>query len=465
MNAGVLYSWRPIDLIEKKELSHATTFGIDGAYYSVPTTPEVESETKTFLILTGIATASTIVRDKIRNRKLIESTLQLATNSAASKLAEYYSSSAKVELQAYREQIVNARAERLRSMFSPLDLNSRNSKNEAKLGGYVLLRSTVGAVPDEATDPGSFEVVSLTTREGAKKRQKISGVYGGAPHQLDEFRVISGALENVPSESTMDADLPFKFYRLDDRFMVDEDSPDIRPGLVNLRLQLSLTSQRNMNALETPEYEFSAHFSDLEHHKAELASVLKIIGGAIFSTKRAPSAFELGSNTVDVHVNQELPSSKKVLEYVNADHLQPFATEISPCGWELWPKMQENDRTATKDIEQLLFELDPFSVLKESQQGYIDQLENTFLEKNNDDYIVLTGTDKPVPTHYNLENVITLSGSHKSWGLGQSASNFGVAISTATALLQDVLDDEFKGGADLDAVNSNRSITQDDLGV
>ena len=108
------------------------------------------------MILTSISAASGIVQARAANRKLIESTVKLATNSAASKLAEYHSAEARAELQAYREQLDNERTTRIRSMFEALNYSSRNDKNQPTLGGYVLLRSALAAAPDSSVADEDF---------------------------------------------------------------------------------------------------------------------------------------------------------------------------------------------------------------------------------------------------------------------------------------------------------------------
>ena len=100
--------------------------------------------------------------------------MKLATNSAASKLAEYHSAEARAELQAYREQLDNERTTRIRSMFEALNYSSRNDKNQPTLGGYVLLRSALAAAPDSSVADEDFEVVHLITDDGGRKRQKVT---------------------------------------------------------------------------------------------------------------------------------------------------------------------------------------------------------------------------------------------------------------------------------------------------
>lgn len=448
----------------------------------------IENE-DTYMILTSISAASGIVQARAANRKLIESTVKLATNSAASKLAEYHSAEARAELQAYREQLDNERTTRIRSMFEALNYSSRNDKNQPTLGGYVLLRSALAAAPDSSVADEDFEVVHLITDDGSRKRQKVTAGGNVRSEQLERFKIISGEFENGSKAQMLSADLPFSLYPIPRTSQIDTNDPNVRAGLVNLKLQLSLTNQKTLGSLETPQYEFSAHYCDLDHHKREAKNAARIAAAAIFGTHRCKSMAELGSSLVNIHLNEELPTSDDLLEYVNGDHIQPNNESESPCGWKLWPKLQENHAGASINIERYLFDLDPFRVLDKLQAEQVNKFETAFDKELNSllgfkpplspssstptlltpktepppkniPYIVLTGTDKDVPPNYELDRVITLTENDSSWCLGKTASSFGTAIMAAAALLQDELDNN-----DIepeDGLVGNRMLEEDD---
>ena len=270
-----------------------------------------------------------------------------------------------------------------------------------------LLRSIIGAAPDADDD---YEIVNLVTENGSRKRQKVAGTGNYSTNDLDSYRIIAGQFDNADEskKQALSADIPFKMYPIPSSSSIDTNNPNVRAGLVNLKLQLSLTNQKLPNMLETPEYEFSAHYCDLEHHIIEATNAARVAATAIFATHKTESAYEIGNHKVDLFVNQELPITKKLVDYVNADHLQPFLNEVSPCGWELWPKIQENQADVSIDIERHLFDLDPFRTLNEDQSESVNAFVESFQQSIKKDYslegegfIVLTGTDQ-VPVHYPL---------------------------------------------------------------
>ena len=99
------------------------------------------------------------------------------------------------------------------------------------------------------------------------------------------------------------------------------------------------------------------------------------------------SAYELGNQKLDLFLNQEIPVNKKVQDYINSDHMQPFLSETSPCGWELWPRLQENEADVAIDIEKHLFDLDPFRTLNQEQNNTVQNFVSAFEDAIKQDYL------------------------------------------------------------------------------
>ena len=200
----------------------------------------------------------------------------------------------------------------------------------------------------------------LITDDGSRKRQKVTAVAMFALNSLKDLKSFLVNLRMAAKRKCSVQTCHFSLYPIPRTSQIDTNDPNVRAGLVNLKLQLSLTNQKTLGSLETPQYEFSAHYCDLDHHKREAKNAARIAAAAIFGTHRCKSMAELGSSLVNIHLNEELPTSDDLLEYVNGDHIQPHNESESPCGWKLWPKLQENHAGASINIERYLFDLDPF---------------------------------------------------------------------------------------------------------
>lgn len=429
---GALVSWRPAEFHKLGAAPDTVPVGAfrhDGIWMTADGTTE---KTENMFLLTSTF-QSGVMTSAAAARRVVESTVRLATNAAAGKLAEYYSSAAKAELQASREQIADLRDARLRSMFGPLKFTSVNSDNKANIGGYVLLRCQSAA---DLSGAESEDTVYIQT-DGGKKRQRVVEGLQLSTFEKERYTVVSGALEST--DSTTPADLVFRQYPVP---KMPVDTAADREGLANLKLQLSMTDHMTLG-LDTPPYEFMAHFTDLPAHNRERDATFRVVAAAIRGTCKRESAATLGLKPVRLREREMIGEHPEVTAFVNADHLQPLSDNVSECGWELWPRVVARAVDAPALLETHMWSLDPFRANSADERAWIDAFVNTAVEKcKNSVLITLTGTDSTVPDHWHPDAIISVEGG-PFWVLGQTASMVTTGIVVAADALQDIVDTEF----------------------